>query len=92
MEKRTQNTKENIRKLLLRLELWFAPVLLIVPLMVSMIFLQEWYSRGVLNGSSAFDGELFIGLIILFGNIVVDVAFLRSVRLLRKKKNNQHSL
>ena len=92
MEKRTQNTKENIRKLLLRLELWFAPVLLIVPLMVSMIFLQEWYSRGVLNGSSAFDGELFIGLIILFGNIVVDVAFLRSIRLLRKKKNDQHSL
>jgi hypothetical protein len=92
MEKRTQNTKENIRKLLLRLELWFAPVLIIAPLIVSMIFLQEWYSRGVLNGSSAFDGELFIGLIILFGNIVVDVAFLRSIRLLRKKKNDQHSL
>ena len=92
MEKSTLKTKENIRKLLLRLELWFAPLLIIVPLVVSLFFLQDWYMRGFLNGSSAFDGELFIGLLILFGNIVVDCAFLRSIRLLGKKKNNQRSL
>jgi hypothetical protein len=92
MKKRTQKTKENIRKLLLRLELWFAPVLIIVPVVVSMIFLQEWYMRGFSTGSSAFDGELFIGLLILFGNIIVDAAFLRSIRRLRKKKNNHHPL
>jgi hypothetical protein len=92
MEKRNQKTNENIRKLLLRLELWFAPLLIIVPVAVSMLFFQEWYTRGFLTGSPAFDGELFIGVLILFGNMVVDVAFLRSIRLLRKKKNNQRSL
>lgn len=83
-----QNTimKENIRRLLLRLELWFAPLLLIVPLAVSLFFVQDWFIRGVCTGSSEFDGELFIGMIILVGNVLVDIPFLRSIRLLRKKE------
>jgi len=46
MEKKNNTMKENIQKLLLRLELWFAPVLIIVPIGVSLFFLWDWYVRG----------------------------------------------
>jgi uncharacterized membrane protein len=78
--------KENIQQLLLRLELWFAPLLLIIPLTVAMFFLIDWYVRGFSTGLSSFDGELFIGLLIFLGNIFVDIPFLRSIRMLRKKQ------
>ncbi|KYK21427.1 hypothetical protein AYK25_03555 [Thermoplasmatales archaeon SM1-50] len=86
MEKRNIKIKENIRKLLLRLELWFAPLLIIVPLAISLFFVQDWYIRGFSTSSSEFNGELLIGLLILFGNVLVDIPFLRSIRLLRKKE------
>lgn len=83
-EQQTQ-AKENIRKLLVRLELWFAPILIIIPLVVSMFFLSIWYIKGFSSGSSAFTGELMIGLLILVGNLLIDIPFLRSIRVLRKK-------
>lgn len=86
MEKKNTKVKENIQKLLLRLELWFAPLLITMPLIVSVFFLFDWYARGFSTGSSAFDGELFIGFLILLGNILVDIPFLRSIRMLRKKE------
>lgn len=75
-----------IQKLLIRLELWFAPLLLLLPLLVSLIFLWEWYAKGFIVGSSVYDGELLLGLIVLFGNLAFDVPFLRSIRMLKKKQ------
>lgn len=86
MKRKNTKVKENIQKLLLRLELWFAPVLLLIPLSVAFFFLFDWYTRGFSAGSSSFDGELFIGLLILLGNILVDIPFLRSIRMLREKE------
>jgi hypothetical protein len=86
MSHKNNNIKENIQRLLLRLELWFAPLLIIIPLVVSLFFVQDWYTRGFSTGSSEFDGELLIGMIILIGNILVDIPFLRSIRMLRKKE------
>lgn len=86
MNQKNTKVRENIQKLLLRLELWFAPALLIIPLTVAMFFLIDWYVRGFSTGSSSFDGELFIGLLIILGNIFVDIPFLRSIRMLRKKE------
>jgi hypothetical protein len=71
---------------LLRLELWFAPVLIIVPIGVSLFFLWDWYARGFSAGSSLYDGELIIGLLLLFGNLLFDIFFLRSLRILKKKR------
>jgi hypothetical protein len=76
---------EAIQKLLLRLELWFAPILIIVPLVVSMFLIWDWYTRGSSLGLSRFDGELVLALLILFGNLAVDIPFIRSIRTLRKK-------
>jgi len=86
MEKKNDTRKENIQKLLLRLELWFAPVLIIVPIGASLFFLWDWYVRGFSTGSSVYDGELFLGLLLLVGNLAFDIPFLRSIRTLRKKE------
>lgn len=80
------NKKENIRKLLLRLELWFAPILIIIPIVVSWFFIWDWYRRGFSTGSSLYDGELILGLLLLLGNIFFDVLFLRSLRLQKQLK------
>ncbi len=87
MKSKNDNRKENIQKLLLRLELWFAPALIIVPIVVSSFFVWDWYIRGFSQGSPGFDGELILGLILLFGNFFFDVLFLRSLRMQKKKKD-----
>ena len=81
----TRSQKEAIQNLLLRLELWFAPMLIIVPLAVSSFLVWDWYARGNSLGLSSYDGELLLGLLILCGNLAVDVPFIRSIRTLRKK-------
>ena len=86
MENKNDTRKENIQRLLLRLELWFAPVLIFVPIGVSLFFLWEWYVRGFSTGSSVYDGELLIGLLLLIGNLMFDIFFLRSLRILKKKR------
>jgi hypothetical protein len=78
--------KKTIRMLLLRLEFWFAPLLLIVPIIVSVVFLLEWYTKGFTTGSSAYDGELLLSILILIGNIFFDIPFIRSIRTLKKKQ------
>lgn len=86
MNKKSNTRKETIQKLLLRLELWFAPVLILVPLLVSLFFLWDWYLRGFSTGSPVYDGELLLGLLLLVGNLVFDIPFLRSIRTLSKKE------
>ena len=73
------------RKLLLRLELWFAPLLITAPVVVSSVLLWDWYVKGFLTGSTLYDGELLLGLLILIGNLLFDIPFLRSLRTLKKK-------
>jgi len=85
--KNTNNQRMvTIQKLLLRLELWFAPLLLLVPIIVSMVFLLEWYTKGFINGSSAYDGEFLLGMLVLVGNLVFDIPFVRSIRTLKRKQ------
>jgi hypothetical protein len=86
MNDMTNPRNETIQKLLLRLELWFAPLLIIVPLVVSFFFFSEWYIKGFSARSSLYDGELLIGLLLLIGNLMFDIFFLRSVRILKKKQ------
>jgi hypothetical protein len=86
MEKKKDTRKENIQKLLVRLELWFAPLLIIMPMSVSVFFLWDWYMRGLSKKSSLYDGELILGLLLLGVNFIFDVLFLRSLRVQRKKE------
>jgi len=70
---------------LMRLELWFAPLLIILPIVVSIFLIRDWFYRGFSLGISTYDGELFLAIIILVGNIVFDVPFLKSLISLREK-------
>ncbi len=77
--------KRNIQNLLVRLELLLAPILIIVPLAVSLFFLWDWYTRGFSMDISMYDGELFLGLLLLVGNLTFDIPFLKSIRMMKKK-------
>ena len=88
MESKNDTRKENIQKLLLRLELWFAPMLIIVPIGVSLFFVWDWVVRGFSTGSSMYDGELILGLLLLFGNLFFDVLFLSHFVYKSKKRFN----
>jgi hypothetical protein len=70
---------------LMRLELWFAPLLIILPIVVSIFLIRDWFYRGFSLGISTYDGEFFLAIMILVGNIVFDVPFLKSLISLREK-------
>jgi hypothetical protein len=70
----------------IRTEILFTPLLIGLPLIVGFSFIYEWYTRGILQGSSAFNGELILGIIIIIGNIAFDMPFIKSLRVLTKKK------
>jgi len=63
-----------------RTELLLAPLLVILPFIVGIIFINDWYNRGFLLSSSAFDGELILGILIIIGNILFDIPFIKSLR------------
>ena len=77
--------EKNIKKII-RTEILFAPMLIIVPLIVGIIFIYEWYTRGFLSGDSSFNINLILGIIIIIGNILFDVPFIISLIKHSKKK------
>ena len=72
--------KEKKNSSLNKIELWFTPILIIVPMVISLFFLQDWYFRGFLFNNSTYDNELLIGLVILIGNIIFDIPYLKSIK------------
>lgn len=64
----------------LRTEIFFTPLLVFLPLFVSCFMIYEWLYRGFFFGSSSFDSELMLGVIILVGNIIFDIPFITSLR------------
>jgi len=71
---------------IIRTEILFTPLLIGLPLTVGFLFIYDWYSRGILEGTTAFNGELILGIIIIVGNIAFDIPFIKSLRVLSKKK------
>jgi len=70
----------------IRAEIFFTPFLIAIPLIVGLFFILDWYTRGFLEGNTAFYGELILGIIIIVGNITFDIPFVKSLRVLSKKK------
>ena len=77
--KKSEPDKGRNNTRLMRLELWFAPLLIILPIVVSIFLIRDWFYRGFSLGISTYDGELFLAIIILVGNIIFDVPFLKSL-------------
>ena len=77
--------KEKNMSKIIRTELLFAPLLIITPFIVGSVFIYEWYSRGFVTGVSSFDFEVVLGLIIIFGNLMFDIPFVKSLRRLSRE-------
>lgn len=77
---------ENNHTRLIRAEILFSPLLLALPFIVGLLLIRDWYIRGLLEENSiAFFGELIIGLLIILGNILFDIPFIRSLKKLSNK-------
>jgi len=70
--------EKSIRKMI-RTEILFAPILIIFPLIIGIIFIYEWYTRGFLTADSSFNIDLILGASIIIGNIFFDVPFIKSL-------------
>ncbi len=66
-----------------RTELLLAPFLIFLPFIVGIIFINDWYHRGFLTDSSSFNAELILGIIIIIGNIIFDIPFIKSLKNLK---------
>ncbi|HEX08465.1 MAG TPA: hypothetical protein ENG38_01485 [Thermoplasmatales archaeon] len=85
-ENRYLTGKSIVNRQGIRTELCFLPLLILLPFAVSIILLWSWYYRGFSMGCSDYDGELMLALIILIGNIVFDIPFVKSlVRSIHRK-------
>jgi len=71
---------------LVRTEILFMPLLIVLPLVVGFFLIHDWYTRGFLMGNFEYTAQLFFGLIIIIGNIAFDIPFIKSIRELSKKK------
>lgn len=70
----------------IKTEILFTPLLIVFPLIIAGYLISDWYLRGYVQcNSSAFEGELILGIIILIGNVVFDIPFIRSLIAYRKK-------
>jgi len=69
----------------IKTEIIFTPLLFALPIIVAIFFINDWYCRGFSTGISAFNGEMMIAIIILVGNIIFDIPFIKSLNKFRKK-------
>jgi len=80
--------KGNNYSKLIRTEILFTPILIILPITVSILLIFDWYMRGFLeNNTIMYNGELIIGIIILISNFFFDIPFIKSLKAFSKKNN-----
>ena len=77
--------KENNYAKVIRTEILFTPLLIVLPFVVGVLLIYDWYIRGFSVNNPAFNGELMLGIIILVGNIMFDIPFIKSLICFRKK-------
>jgi TRAP-type mannitol/chloroaromatic compound transport system permease small subunit len=69
----------------IKVELLSAPLFLIIPVSASLFLFYDWFTRGFMNNNPMYDGELILGSMILIGNMITGVPFIKSMGLLRKE-------
>jgi hypothetical protein len=69
----------------IRTEILLTPLLVIFPLLIGFLLINDWYSRGFVIGVSDYDIELILGVIIIVVNIVFDIPFVKAL-IKRNKK------
>ena len=79
--------KENITKKIIRTELLFIPLLITLPFIVGIILIHNWYTYIIINGLTGYESELVLGLIIIIGNLIFDIPFIKSLKEALSRKN-----
>lgn len=71
---------------MIRTEILLTPLLVITPMFIGSLFIYDWCIRGFLENDPSYFGTLILGIIILVGNILFDIPFIKSLRELSKNK------
>lgn len=66
-------------------EIMLTPLLIVLPIVVAAFLINDWFNSGFLKGNSVYNGELLSAIIILIGNIMFDIPFIRSLIKYKKK-------
>ncbi len=74
----------------MRMELWFAPFIIILPCVVSIVFLVEWYTQGFLAGNILYTTQGLLGVCILTGNLLFAIPFIKTLHHRNKGKKKIH--
>ena len=82
---KSQNNTERV----IRTEILFTPFLVIFPIFIGLLFIYDWYSRGFVEDNLGYFGTLVLGIIIIIGNALFDIPFIKSLIKLTKIKNNK---
>lgn len=83
-EKDMEYIKNHDNSKVIRTEILFAPLLIVLPLIVGFLLINDYYLRGFIGNNPNFFGELILGIVIIVGNILFDIPFIKA---LIKKKN-----
>lgn len=74
---------------MVRTEILFTPLLVILPLVVGGFLIYDWFCRGFSVSSSMYNGELMLGIIIVVANIIFDIPFIVSLIRFNRYKFNK---
>lgn len=85
-EENMKYLKNNNNSKILRTEILFAPILIVLPFIVGILLINDYYTRGIIGQDPKYFGELILGLVIIIANIIFDIPFVKS---LMKKKEKQ---
>lgn len=70
----------------IRAELLFTPLLILLPFIVGIALIYDWINRDLLTNQLELAGELILGIIIIVGNLIFDIPFLNSLKEAIEKK------
>jgi ABC-type molybdate transport system permease subunit len=72
---------------IVRTELLAAPLLVFIPMLIGFLLVYDWYVRDFLENNLNLFSELVLGFIIIIGNVLFDIPFIRSLKKFKKEKN-----
>jgi len=76
---------ENIEKKF-RTEIILTPLLVVAPLLIGFLLIYDWYVRDFVLNDYNLIGELMLGVIIIIGNILFDIPFIKSLKKISKEE------
>jgi len=71
---------------IVKIEILFTPLLVVAPFLVGFFLIKDWYIRDYLWNELDLFRQLLLGCIIIIGNILFDIPFIKSLRRYNKEK------